>query len=75
MSNIFQMLNAQNNPMLQKMNMIKNMMNGSPQTMFENMLNTNPQFQQFYNANKNKTIEQIASENGIDYQMFKSFLG
>lgn len=39
-----------------------------------NMLNTNPQFKQFYEENKNKTIEEVAKNNGIDLSLIRQFL-
>lgn len=65
--------NQQGNNMLTMLNNIKSM--GNPQTLAQNMMMNNPQFKQFFELNKNKPIEQIAQENGIDLYMFKSLLG
>ena len=43
-------------------NMIKS---GNPDVLFNQMMQSNPRFAQFVNANKDKTPEQIAKENGI----------
>lgn len=65
--------NQQGNNMLAMLNNIKSM--GNPQALAQNMMMNNPQFKQFFEMNKNKPIEQIAQENGIDLNMFKSLLG
>lgn len=43
------------------------MLNGNPETLYNDMLRNNPQFKNFVEQNKNKTPQQIAEENGIDY--------
>lgn len=42
---------------------------------FQRMLKTNPQFAKFVADNKNKTPQQIAEENGIDYSAILKLLG
>lgn len=57
--------NSQN--LLSQIQSINNMLNGkNPDELFKQLMQNNPQFRQFYEANKNKTPEQIAQENGID---------
>ena len=51
------------NQLQQAMKMIRG---GNPQQIAMNMLQNNPAFKQFYEANKTKTPEQIAQENGMD---------
>jgi signal-transduction protein with cAMP-binding, CBS, and nucleotidyltransferase domain len=47
------------------------MLNGkNPDELFKQLMQNNPQFRQFYEANKDKTPEQIAKENGIDLTNF-----
>jgi len=43
----------------------------NPDTMFAELYNNNPQFKQFVDANKGKSPEQIAQENGIDPNYFR----
>ena len=48
-----------------------NLINGNANNsdwLFENMMRNNPQFAKFVSDNKGKSPEQIAKENGIDYQ-------
>lgn len=49
---------------------IKNMLSGkNPDDLYNQMMENNPQFRQFIEANKGKTVEQIAKENGINPQL------
>ena len=58
---------------LDRVSAIKSMISGkNPNDVLNTMLQTNPQFAQFYDANKNKPIEQIASENGVNLDTLKS---
>lgn len=41
-------------------------MQGNPEVMFQQMMNTNPQFKEFVLANRGKSADQIARENGIN---------
>lgn len=50
--------------------MIKSM--GNPQLLFQNLMSQNPQFKQFVDANKNKSVDQIAQENGIDLTQIRN---
>jgi hypothetical protein len=45
----------------------------NPSAVMQSMLNNNPQFAQFVQMNKGKSPEQIAKENGIDFEQIKSF--
>ena len=65
------------NPLFNNSNGINNLLgllSGNPNQLLMNMLQTNPQFRQFYEANKNKTPEQIAKENGIDFNAVRNAL-
>lgn len=54
---------------------IKQMMQGkAPGAVYEMMMKSNPQFASFVNANRGKTPEQIARENGIDPASLKQLL-
>jgi hypothetical protein len=37
-------------------------------------MQTNPQFRQFVNANQGKTLEQIATSYGIDFNAIKAYM-
>ena len=51
---------------------IKNMLEGkNTDEVFNDMFKNNPQFRQFVEANKGKSVEQIAQENGINPQLLK----
>ncbi len=63
---------APTNNMANALNLIKSIQN--PQQFVLNMLQSNPQFQSFFNANKNKSIDQIAQENGLDITELKKYL-
>lgn len=63
------------NPIMQKLNRSNNQSSlndlvqiakGNPDAVFNSLMQSNPQFARFINANKGKTPEQIARENGID---------
>lgn len=58
------------NPILQAMQAVNN-----PNKMIEDMLNSNPMFREFYNANKDKSMEQVAQQYGIDPNMVKQLIG
>lgn len=60
--------------MNQAMDMLRMMKNGNPEQIFQSMMNSNPQFRQFVEANKGKTPEQVAQENGIDLSRFKGMM-
>lgn len=61
------------NPILQAMNMANSM--NDPNKMLQQMLNSNPQFRQFYEANKNKTPDEVARAYGLDPSMISRFIG
>lgn len=43
----------------------------NPDEYFNELMRNNPQFRQFVEANRGKTPEQIAGENGIDINLLK----
>lgn len=61
----------QANQMMQIINQIKN---GNVNEIYNRMINTNPNFKSFVDNNKDKSIEQIAKENNIDYNMLKQLI-
>lgn len=61
---ILQAINGnKNNSILNLMSMLRS---GNPDAIFNQMMQTNPRFRQFVEENQNKSVEQIAHENGID---------
>lgn len=67
------------NPTLERLQAIRQMMGGDPQGMLQQVMRSNPQvyqqFQQFLNNNQGKTLEQVAKENGIDYDAVRTVMG
>lgn len=57
-----------------KMSCLMNLLRGNPSGALQIMMETNPQFRQFYEANKNKPIEQIARENGVNMDDVQSIM-
>lgn len=53
---------------------IRQLMGGNPQAFAERMMMSNPQFAQFVQANRDKTPQQIAQENGIDWATVQSLM-
>jgi signal-transduction protein with cAMP-binding, CBS, and nucleotidyltransferase domain len=60
------------NSIFNVINMVKNM--GNPSALAQNLMQNNPDFNDFVNNNQGKTLEQIANENGIDYNLIKRFM-
>lgn len=55
-------------------NIIQMLKSGNPEQIAMNLMNKNPQFRQFVEANKGKSPEQVAKENGIDLSQFKNMI-
>lgn len=71
------MLNGASQPtqMLQKINMLKNVLAGkNPQDVYNYLLQTNPEFKKFVEDNQGKTIEDIALSYDIDLNLIKQFM-
>lgn len=47
---------------------------GNPEQIAMNLMQRNPQFKQFVEANKGKTPEQVAKENGIDFNQIMGMM-
>ena len=47
-------------------NVIKMLRSGNPEQIAQQMMQNNPQFRKFVEANKGKSPQQVAQENGID---------
>ena len=62
-----------NNGILDKINGINQMINGNPEAVYQQMMQSNPQFRQFVESNQGKSPEQIAQENGIDFNLLNQF--
>lgn len=59
----------------QNLAMLKNMLSTkTPNELFNELMQNNPKFKQFYEDNKDKTVEQVAKENNIDLNMVRAFL-
>lgn len=67
-------LNGGGNSLFNRINAVKNLIGGNPQGVYENLLQTNPQFAEFVQKNQGKSPEQIAQENGIDFNTIRSFM-
>lgn len=48
---------------------VRELKHSNPEQLMEKMMEANPQFAAFVNQNKGKSPEQIARENGIDFNM------
>jgi LysM repeat protein len=46
----------------------------NPETLVNTLMQSNPAFKRFIEANRGKSVEQIAQENGIDLEQIKQFL-
>lgn len=56
--------------MSQVLKMMQSLRNGNPEQIAQQMMQSNPQFRQFMEANKGKTPQQVAQENGVDLNQF-----
>lgn len=73
-SSLFTPNNQMNNP-FQMLSELSNFMSGkNPQLIFNTLLNGNPKFAEFVSKNKGKSIEQIASDYGVDINAIKPFI-
>lgn len=63
--------NRSNNGLAQILSMLKS---GNPEQIAQNLIQRNPQFKAFMEANKGKTPEQVARENGLDFSQIKNML-
>lgn len=63
--------NRGNNGLAQILSMLKS---SNPEQIAQNLMQNNPQFKAFMEANKGKTPEQVARENGIDFSRIKNML-
>lgn len=74
---IMKMLNNRINPVNNGnsiANLIKTLSSQNPDQIFAYMLKTNPKFAEFVDANKGKSIEQMASDYNIDLNAIKQFM-
>ena len=75
MNPILQALNK--NSMLKQndlLGMVSALKNGDPEVMARQMMSSNPQFRRFVEANQGKSPEQVARENGIDFDSVRNLL-
>lgn len=59
---------------MDKISMIKNMVNGNPNAIYQQLMQTNPQFRQFVQQNQGKSAEQIAQDYGVDLSTVQNLL-
>lgn len=45
-----------------------------PQVIYNMMMQINPQFAQFVSQNQGKSLEQIAKDYGVDFNLIKQFI-
>lgn len=75
MNPLFQAMNGGNMGKMQQIAGVMQMLkSGNPELIAQQMMQSNPQFRQFVEANKGKSPEQVAKENGIDLSSFMSQL-
>ena len=73
MNPILSALNQPNQKNL--LSQINSLLSGkNPDAVFSDLLQNNPQFKSFVEANKGKTPEQIAKENGLNIEQIKAML-
>lgn len=71
------MMGSLNSPLnnLSKIQQIMNMLRGgNPAEIAANMARANPDFARFVEANRNKSVEELANEYGIDLNMINSLI-
>lgn len=73
MNPIMQMLNMQKQ-MNSVSNLVNALKNGNPSYMYEVMMKNNPQFRSFVEENKDKTVDEIARNYGIDLNVINQLL-
>lgn len=63
------------NNVLSQISSIKQMLSGqNPNAVMQLLAQKNPQFAQFVSANQGKSAQQIAQENGLDWNLVQSIL-
>lgn len=66
MNPLFMAMNNKGGKINQTTNILNMLKSGNPAQIAQQMIQNNPQFRQFVEANKGKTPEQVAQENGIN---------
>lgn len=75
MNPLFQAMNGGNMGKMQQIAGVMQMLkSGNPEQIAQQMMQSNPRFKQFMEANKGKSPEQVAKENGIDLSQFKGMM-
>lgn len=74
MSNVFLKAARGINDKTSLISKLKQMAGGNPEALYSRMMQTNPQFAKFIHDNQGKSPEQIAKENGINYNSLRKFL-
>lgn len=71
---ILQAINGMRNPNNNILSLMSMLKSGNPDAIFNQLKQTNPQFKKFVEDNQNKSVQQIAQENGIDINVINQFL-
>lgn len=71
---ILQAINGMRNPNNNILGLMSMLKSGNPDAIFNQLKQTNPQFKKFVEDNQNKSVQQIAQENGIDINIINQFL-
>ena len=66
MNPLMSAINVKSTPQNNILQILQMLKSGNPEQIARNMMQNNPQFRQFVEANKGKSPEQVAKENGID---------
>ena len=66
MNPLFMAMNNKGGKINQTAHILNMLKSGNPAQIAQQMIQNNPQFRQFVEANKGKTPEQVAQENGIN---------
>ena len=67
MNPLFQAMSGSNNKIGQVAGLVKMLRSGNPEQMAQQLMANNPQFRAFVEANQGKAPEQVAKENGMDF--------
>lgn len=53
---------------------VRMLKSGNPEQIAQNLMQQNPQFKAFVEANKGKSPEQVARENGVDFNQIMGMM-
>lgn len=75
LNKLTQMQSQSPSPIRSAMQAINAMRGGNPENMMHLLMNSNPQFKQFVEQNKGKSVEQIATQYGLNLEDVKALRG